>query len=75
MPATRDIEIYQGDNYAHQLTLKDSANAVINITSRTYSGQIRKRRNVSITVTPSLPLSHHQKDTFRIYVLQDELQQ
>ena len=44
MPATRNIEIYQGDNYAHQLTLKDSANAVINITSRTYSGQIRKRR-------------------------------
>lgn len=44
MPATRNIDIYQGDNYAHQLTLKDSANAVINITSRTYSGQIRKRR-------------------------------
>ena len=45
MPAERNIEIYQGDNYAHQLTLKDSANAVINITSRTYSGQIRKRRS------------------------------
>ena len=44
MPATRKIEIYQGDTYAHQLTLKDSANAVINITSRTYSGQVRKRR-------------------------------
>jgi hypothetical protein len=44
MPATRNIEIYQGDNYAHQLTLKNNANAVINITSRTYSGQIRKRR-------------------------------
>jgi hypothetical protein len=44
MPATRNIEIYQGDNYAHQLTLKDSANAVIDISSRTYSGQIRKRR-------------------------------
>jgi hypothetical protein len=44
MPATRNIEIYQGDTYAHQLTLKDSANAVINITSRTYSGQVRKRR-------------------------------
>ena len=44
MPATRNIEIYQGDNYAHQLTLKNSANAVIDISSRTYSGQIRKRR-------------------------------
>lgn len=44
MPAERNIEIYQGDNYAHQLALKNNANAVINITSRTYSGQIRKRR-------------------------------
>lgn len=44
MPATRNIEIYQGDNYVHQLALKNNANAVINITSRTYSGQIRKRR-------------------------------
>lgn len=45
MPATRNIEIYQGDNYAHQLSLKSNANAAINITSRTYSGQIRKRRS------------------------------
>lgn len=44
MPAERNIEIYQGDNYVHQLALKNNANAVINITSRTYSGQIRKRR-------------------------------
>lgn len=54
MPATRNIEIYQGDTYAHQLTLKNNANAVINITSRTYSGQIRKRRSsetVSATFT------------------------
>jgi len=45
MPGTRNIEIYQGDTYVHQVTLKNSANAVINITSRTYSGQIRKRRS------------------------------
>lgn len=50
MPAERNIEIYQGDTYAHQLTLKNNANAVINITSRTYSGQIRKRRS-STTIT------------------------
>lgn len=50
MPAERDIEIYQGDTYAHQLSLKNSANAVINITSRTYSGQIRKRKS-SETIT------------------------
>ena len=52
MAAERDIEIYQGDTYVHQLSLKDSANAVINISSRTYSGQIRKRRSSStITAT------------------------
>ena len=45
MPATRNIDIYQGDTYAHQLVLKNNANAVINITSRQYSGQIRKRRS------------------------------
>jgi hypothetical protein len=50
MPATRSIEIYQGDTYAHQLVLKNNANAVINITSRAYSGQIRKRRS-SDTIT------------------------
>lgn len=52
MPATRNIEIYQGDTYAHQLVLKNNANAVINITSRTYSGQIRKRRS-SDTISAS----------------------
>jgi len=50
MPAERNIEIYQGDNYSHQLTLKNNANAVINISSRTYSGQIRKKRS-SATIT------------------------
>ncbi len=50
MPAERNIEIYQGDTYAHQLSLKNNANAVINITSRTYSGQIRKKKS-STTIT------------------------
>jgi len=45
MAATRDISIYQGDTYAHELRIKDSANANVNITSRTYTGQIRKKRN------------------------------
>lgn len=57
MPATRDIDIYQGDTYAHQLVLKNNANTVINITSRTYSGQIRKRRSsdtVSATFTTEI---------------------
>jgi hypothetical protein len=50
MAASRDISIYQGDTYAHELRIKDSANANVNITSRTYTGQIRKKRN-SDTIT------------------------
>jgi hypothetical protein len=45
MPAERNIDIYQGDTYVHQLALKSNANAVIDITSRSYSGQIRKKRS------------------------------
>ena len=45
MAATRNITIYQGDTYAHELRIRDSANANVNITSRTYTGQIRKKRN------------------------------
>lgn len=45
MAATRNITIYQGDTYAHELRIKNSANANVNITSRTYTGQIRKKRN------------------------------
>lgn len=45
MAATRNITIYQGDTYAHELRIKDSSNANVNITSRTYTGQIRKKRN------------------------------
>ena len=50
MAATRDISIYQGDTYAHELRIKDSANANVNITSRTYTGQIRKKRNSDIVL-------------------------
>ena len=57
MAATRNISIYQGDTYAHELRIKDSANANVNITSRTYTGQIRKKRNsetISATFTSTL---------------------
>lgn len=50
MAAERNIEIYQGDTYVHQLSVIDSANAVINISSRSFAGQIRKRR-LSSTIT------------------------
>ena len=45
MAATRNINIYQGDTYAHELRIKNSSNANVNITSRTYTGQVRKKRN------------------------------
>jgi len=48
MAAERNIEIYQGDTYAHQLSLKNSSNAVINISTRSYAGQIRKKRSSDI---------------------------
>jgi hypothetical protein len=57
MAATRDISIYQGDTYAHELRIKNSSNAVINITSRVYTGQIRKKRNsdsIAATFTSSI---------------------
>lgn len=47
--ATRNITIYQGDTYVHELRLRTSANANINITSRTYSGTIKKRRTSTTT--------------------------
>ena len=45
MAATRNITIYQGDTYAHELRIKNSSNANVNITSRTYTGQVRKKRS------------------------------
>jgi len=57
MAATRDISIYQGDTYTHELRIKDSANANVNITSRTYTGQVRKKRNsdtIAATFTSTL---------------------
>ena len=57
MAASRDISIYQGDTYAHELRIKDSANANVNITSRTYTGQVRKKRNsdtIAATFTSTL---------------------
>lgn len=45
MAAIRNIDIYQGDNYYHELRLRNNSNVAINITSRTYNGAIRKRRS------------------------------
>jgi hypothetical protein len=50
MAATRDIDIYKGDTYIHELRLKDSSNTAINISTRAYTGQIRKKRNSDIVL-------------------------
>lgn len=41
MPGERDISIYAGDTYTHEVRLKDSNNAAINITGRIYSGALK----------------------------------
>lgn len=50
MAATRNITIYQGDTYLHELRLKNNANTAINITSRTYNGAIRKKRTSDVII-------------------------
>ena len=44
MAAERNIIIYQGDTYLHELRLRNSSNANINISTRSYSGQVRKTK-------------------------------
>lgn len=41
MAASRNITIYSGDTYIHELRLKNSSNAAIDISTRIFSGQIR----------------------------------
>ena len=45
MAAERNIEIYKGDSYTHEIRIRDSANVNTNITGRTYTAQMRKSRS------------------------------
>ena len=45
MAAERNIAIYKGDSYTHEVRIRNSANANTNITGRTYTAQIRKSRS------------------------------
>ena len=45
MAAERNITIYKGDSYTHQINIKNSSNIAINITGRSYSSQIRKAKS------------------------------
>lgn len=44
MAAERNIIIYQGDTYIHEVRLRNDAGANLNISTRTYSAQIRKTK-------------------------------
>lgn len=44
MAAERNIIIYQGDTYLHEVRLRTDVGANINISTRTYSAQIRKTK-------------------------------
>ena len=56
MAAERNIAIYKGDSYTHEIRIKDSANTNTNITGRTYTAQMRKSRS-SDTVVLSFNVS------------------
>jgi hypothetical protein len=45
MAASRDISIYQGDYYTHEVRIRNSSNIAINISGRTYAAQIKKSKS------------------------------
>jgi hypothetical protein len=45
MAAERNISIYKGDSYTHEIRIRNSANVNTNITGRTYTAQMRKSRS------------------------------
>lgn len=44
MAAERNITIYKGDSYTHEVRIKNSANVNTNITGRLYKAQMRKSK-------------------------------
>lgn len=47
MAAIRNINIYKGDTYTHEVTINDSSNSAIDISGRTYTAQIRRAASSS----------------------------
>ena len=45
MAAERNISIYKGDSYTHEVRIRNSANVNTHITGRTYTAQMRKSRS------------------------------
>ena len=50
MAGIRDISIYKGDSYTHEVRIKDSANTAINISGRTYRAQVRKTKASEVII-------------------------
>jgi hypothetical protein len=48
MPGTRDLDVYRGDDFAHTVTFKDVNGAVINVSSRSFSSQLRRYPDTSV---------------------------
>jgi hypothetical protein len=55
MAGLRDIRIYKGDSYLHEVRIRDSENSPINITGREYRVQMRKSK-ASKTVVASFDI-------------------
>ena len=51
MAAVRNISIYRGDTYLHEITIRDSSNASIDISDRTYSAQVRRTASSDVILT------------------------
>ena len=50
MAGIRDISIYKGDSYTHEVRIKNSANTAINISGRTYRAQVRKTKASEVVI-------------------------
>ena len=56
MPAERDISIYRGDDFAHTVTIQNTAGSAINVSGRTYASQLRRYPDTS-TVAATFAVS------------------
>lgn len=43
MAARRDLEVYQGDTFTHEIRIVDANGDPINVTGRTFESQVRRR--------------------------------
>lgn len=50
MAGSRDIVIYKGDSYTHEVRIRNSSNVAIDITGRTYRVQMRKSKASSSVI-------------------------